>query len=204
MHVLVKLLYLVLLVFALSDAKPIQFIGLVTVITGFVFMMYAHDFTRMLSRVKSLLMIMVILYTFSTPGEYMTFLSIPVRPTYEGLLAGLTQMLVIVKMLACLTLVLSTTPRAKLIGGLYQLLSPFKCLGIQAEKFAVRIWLTLHYVDSSHPLMQLKTLDISEALNHHFKNNHSAFQPITIDIEPFKRNDYMLVILAFGMLIWVV
>lgn len=204
MHVLVKFLSLVLLALALSNAKPTQFIGLVSVVNSLAMLMYAYEFTRMLTRVKWLLIILVALYAFSTPGEYITVLNIPIRPSYEGVFAGLTQMLVISTMLASLTLVLSSTPRAMLIGGLYQLIAPFKCLGMQAEQFAVRIWLTLHYVESEQTPMQLRTLNLNDALNHHLSNSPVMNKPITMDIEPFKLNDYLMVALAlFGVLFWV-
>lgn len=196
MHVLVKLVCLVLLALTLSYAQHNQFVCLVGLLTCIAFVSFSQDFTRMLRRVRWLLVILVIIYAFSTPGEYIVHSKFPLRPTYEGLIAALTQMLTIVAMLASLTLVLSTTPRAKLIGGLYQILFPLKWVGIKVEKFAVRTWLTLHYVESRQPVMQLKSLNWDEALNSHLTHTQSTNNTIIIEVDTFKWSDWLMVLIA--------
>jgi energy-coupling factor transporter transmembrane protein EcfT len=205
MHVLVKFVCLVFLAFVLSDIKHYQLTCLVSVLSCMAFVFYWRDFTHMLRRVRWLLLILVMIYTFSTPGEYIQFFKLPIRPTYEGLIAGLTQTLTIVAMLASLTLVLSSTSRAKLIGGLYQMLSPLKCLGVRAEKFAVRIWLTLHYVESRQPLINTKIFSLNDALNAHLTHHQVSNHDITIDVDAFSWQDYLwLILLLLSLLFWVV
>jgi energy-coupling factor transport system permease protein len=205
MHVLVKFVCLVFLAFVLSNLQHYQLIGLVSMLSCIAFVFYARDFTHMLRRVKWLLMILVLIYAFSTPGEYIPSFKLPIRPTYEGIVAGLTQALIIVAMLASLTLVLSSTPRAKLVGGLYQLLSPLKHLGLRAEKFAVRIWLTLHYIESRQPLIDAKLFNLNEALSAHLKRHQASNHEIVIDVDVFRWQDYLLlVLLLLSVLFWVV
>lgn len=204
MHVSVKFGCLVFLALVLSDIQHYQLIGLVSVLSCIAFIFYARDFTHMLRRVKWLLMILVMVYAFSTPGEYIQSFKLPVRPTYEGLIAGLTQTLTIVAMLAGLALVLSSTPRAKLIGGLYQLFSPLQQLGVKTEKIAVRIWLTLHYVESRRPLINTKIFDLNDALNAHLTHHQVVNHDITIEVNALQWQDYMLVaLLSVVMLFWV-
>lgn len=204
MHVLVKFFCLAIMAFVLSHAKLNQFITLVMLVNGIAFWVCANGLIRTLRRVKWLLVVLVSLYAFSSPGEYLLLFNLPIRPTYEGLHAGLTQMLVIITMLASLTLVLSTTPRAKLIGGLYQILSPLQYWGIDAQQFTVRLWLTLHYVESSQPPRRIKTLHLNAALNQQLKENAYSSQPILIDIVPLKRNDYVLMALVLlSTIVWV-
>lgn len=205
MHVLVKFGCLMILAFALGDLQHFQLIYLVAMLSCIAFVIYAREFTHMLRRVKWLLMILVMIYAFSTPGEYIQSINLPIRPTYEGLIAGLTQTLTIVAMLAGLTFVLSSTPRAKLIGGLYQLLSPLKQLGITADKFAVRIWLTLHYVESRQPLLiNAKIFNLNDALNVHLNFQQTRNYEINIDVDTFRWQDYLLVsVLLVSLLFWV-
>lgn len=204
MHVSVKFGCLVFLALVLSDIQHYQLIGLVSVLSCIAFIFYARDFTHMLRRVRWLLMILVMVYAFSTPGEYIQSFKLPVRPTYEGLIAGLTQTLTIVAMLAGLALVLSSTPRAKLIGGLYQLFSPLQKLGVKTEKIAVRIWLTLHYVESRRPLINTKIFDLNDALNAHLTHHQVVNHDIPIEVDVLQWQDYMLVaLLSVAMLFWV-
>lgn len=205
MHVLIKFVGLVFLAFVLSNLQHYQLIGLVSMLSCIAFVFYACDFTHMLRRVKWLLIILVMIYAFSTPGEYIPFFKLPIRPTYEGIIAGLTQTLIIVAMLASLTLVLSSTPRAKLVGGLYQVLSPLKHLGVRAEKFAVRIWLTLHYVESRQPPINAKIFNLNEAFNAHLMQPKVTNHEITIDVDEFRWQDYLLAtLLLLSVLFWVV
>lgn len=195
MHVLVKLGCLVLLAFALEALKHYQLICLISLLASIAFIFYTRDFINMLRRVKWLLLILLMIYAFSTPGEYIQFFKLPLRPTYEGLIAGLTQTLTIVAMLASLTLVLSSTPRAKFIGGLYQLLSPLKHIGVRTEKFAVRIWLTLHYVESHQPIVDVNIFNLNHALNAHLMDHQSINHDITIDVDVLMWQDYLLMTL---------
>ena len=204
MHVSVKFGCLVFLALVLSDIQHYQLIGLVSVLSCIAFIFYARDFTHMLRRVRWLLMILVMVYAFSTPGEYIQSFKLPVRPTYEGLIAGLTQTLTIVAMLAGLALVLSSTPRAKLLGGLYQLFSSLQKLGVKTEKIAVRIWLTLHYVESRRPLINTIIFDLNDALNAHLTHHQVVNHDIAIEVNALQWQDCMLVaLLSVAMLFWV-
>lgn len=52
-------------------------------------------------------------------------------------------------MLAGLALLLVTTSRESLIVGFYLLLSPLRVFKLNPERFAARLWLTLHYVEQA-------------------------------------------------------
>jgi energy-coupling factor transport system permease protein len=54
-------------------------------------------------------------------------------------------------MLAGLALLLATTGREQLIGGFYLLLRPLRHVGLEPQRFAARLWLTLHYVEQRPP-----------------------------------------------------
>jgi energy-coupling factor transport system permease protein len=43
---------------------------------------------------------------------------------------------------------LATSSREDIIIGIYLLLQPFRMLGVSPERFATRLWLTLHYVET--------------------------------------------------------
>lgn len=118
---------------------------------------HATDYLLLLKRARWLLISIALIYAYATPGEFVRGIPDAWAPTYEGLQGGVLQALRLVLMLAALALLLATSSRAQFMAGIYQLLKPFRCLGTQPERFAARLWLTLHYVEHMPP-GTLKTL----------------------------------------------
>ncbi len=128
------------------------------------------EFLRLLKRVRYILLFLLIVYAYNTPGEYVADWYFSVAPSYEGIHAGIEQIMRLAAILAGLALLLVTTGREQLIAGLYWLARPFRLFGLNPERFAVRLWLTLYYVEhgmksrqhnSIHQLMNLEeVLDV--------------------------------------------
>lgn len=118
-----------------------------------IFLLYyrANGFLRMLRRMRWLLISMVLIFAFNTPGEYLPQWPFELAPTYEGLHAGLLQAARLCMMLAGLALLLVTTNRENLMAGFFLLLYPLRFIKLHPERFAARLWLTLHYVDHAPP-----------------------------------------------------
>lgn len=108
-----------------------------------------REFLKLLRRVRYILLFLLIVYAFNTPGEYLPGWYFSMAPTYEGIAAGVEQALRISMLLAGLALLLVTTSRELMIAGLYCLAQPFRYLRLDPERFAVRLWLTLYYVERS-------------------------------------------------------
>lgn len=198
MHVLVKFLLLLSLAVALTQlAVTYQIVLFVFMVTGAV-LSHLKSFSNMLRRVRWLLVILLIIYAFSTPGEYVRGFPIWFSPSYEGIQAGLMQVVKIMIMLAALSVLLTTTSRELLIGGIYQLLSPFSMLKVDAKRFAVRIWLTMHYVESNASKTQQKispSLTLEEIALHDTNEDKNIMREITISTMPFTRLDIVLMII---------
>jgi energy-coupling factor transport system permease protein len=90
---------------------------------------------------------MIAIFAFNTPGEHLAGWPFAISPTYEGITAGFTQTLRIVVMLAAISLILAFNTKQQLISGFYFIFSPLKIFGLEVERFATRLWLTLHYVE---------------------------------------------------------
>ncbi len=106
-----------------------------------------HQFLRAVKRFKWFFLAMIVIFAFNTPGEHLAQWPFVISPTHEGITAGFTQTLRIVVMLAALSLILASNTRQQLISGFYFIFSPLKYLGLEVDRFAVRLWLTLHYVE---------------------------------------------------------
>lgn len=113
----------------------------------------ATGFWRLLRRVRWLLVFLLLIFAFNTPGEYVRQWPLDAGqafvPTYEGISAGLLQATKLCVMLAGLSLLLVTTDRENLIAGFYLLATPFRIVKLNPERFAARLWLTLHYVEQA-------------------------------------------------------
>jgi energy-coupling factor transporter transmembrane protein EcfT len=105
-------------------------------------------FRILLRRSRWLLLSMLLIYAYATPGQYLSGLPDNFAPTYEGLQAGLMQMGKLAAMLAALSLLLALSSREDIMVGVCLLLQPLRQMGIAPERFAARLWLTLHYVEN--------------------------------------------------------
>jgi Cobalt transport protein len=104
-------------------------------------------FLRSMLRFKWFFVVMLFIFAFNTPGQHLAKWPFDFSPTYEGMIAGLTQMLRMLLMLAGISIILACNTRQQLISGFYFIFSPLDYFGLKVERFAARLWLTLHYVE---------------------------------------------------------
>lgn len=106
-----------------------------------------QPFQHAVRRMRWLFLSMMMIYAFATPGELIPYFPADFAPTYEGLLSGWIQVERLLIALAALSLLLLRSSRQQLMLGLYMLLSPFRLVGLNVERFAARLMLTLDYVE---------------------------------------------------------
>ena len=221
-HVLVKLVALLILTILVRHFN--DYLLLITWLMIALALLYcrASNAFVMLKRMRWLLLTMLLVYALNTPGEYILSLapsSWLLIPTFEGLQAGVSQCLRLIVVVSALAWLLASTTRERLIGGLYSLFKPLsylKCsyfglvhVRVDAERFAVRLWLTLHYVERdeqqrrqhklknqsfiSYLIGQFDALNSDEISMNHATNNR--LDNINVEVEPFKKLDYLALIL---------
>lgn len=151
MHPSLRIVALVLL------AVSVQFMGSLALgVAGCLLLamaLYWHVglLSGMLYRSRWLLLTLLLIYAFTTPGEYLKGWNPDYSPTYEGISQGLLQAGRLAMMLAGLAILLGTTPRNALMAGIFLLLRPLRLIGISPDRFTARLWLTLHYVEQEPP-----------------------------------------------------
>ena len=161
-----------------------------------------NQFFRSIKRLKWFFLVLIIIFAFNTPGEHVLTSSTRISPTYEGLIAGGTQALRIMAMLAALSLVLACNTRQQLISGFYFLFSPLNYLGLNVARFASRLWLTLYYVESQQEkdkqqfFSYLKNMSYAEI-------NETTHEDIDISfiLPEFTLLDYVSIALSATLLI---
>lgn len=147
----------------------------------------AKGFWRLLRRVRWLLFFLLLIFAFNTPGEYIKEWPLDAgqafAPTYEGLSSGLLQAAKLCIMLAGLSFLLATTDREKLIAGFYLLAIPLRMIKLDPERFAARLWLTLHYVEQAPKAPMGKTV-----VRHHLTDSIAKLSTIDERVEGAPEN----------------
>jgi energy-coupling factor transporter transmembrane protein EcfT len=192
-------------------AISVNFLQLNIIIGLFVFLMLLLVFTKnngflqSVKRFKWFFMVMVLIIAFNTPGQHVTawpfsISSDYISPTYEGIKAGFTQMLRILLMLASLSLIMAINTRQQLISGFYFIFLPLQYFGLKVERFAARLWLTLHYVelqgetrDKQNFISQLKNM--TSLMADDVDNNINAETSIIFAVPGFNFADYLTLLL---------
>jgi len=104
-------------------------------------------FLRLLMRTRVLLLALILIYGFATPGLPLFGYGSEFTPTWDGLALGSMQAGRLGLMLLALSGLLALLGRQGMLEGIYGLLLPLRALGVPIERFAVRLWLTLALVD---------------------------------------------------------
>jgi energy-coupling factor transporter transmembrane protein EcfT len=147
LNIITQLLSFFVLAFIVNQLNLKVLILILMILAALLMLNRTQQFLRTIKRFKWLFVVMMVIFAFNTPGEHLVHWPFAISPTYEGLASGLAQTLRIIVMLAALSLILASNTRQQLISGFYFIFSPLKYLGLEVERFAARLWLTLHYVE---------------------------------------------------------
>lgn len=115
-----------------------------------------RHFSQLLKRMRWLFVSLLLVYAYATPGEYLAFLPLNLAPSYEGLQLGLMQIARLLIAVAGLSALFASASKSQLVAGLWTLLSPLRVVGLNVERFTVRMLLTLHYVEQMAVQPKLK------------------------------------------------
>jgi energy-coupling factor transport system permease protein len=106
-----------------------------------------HKFFHLLRRTRWIMLSLLLIYAWSTPGQAAWPSLGAFSPTREGLLDGSLQLLRLLAALGALAVLLDRLHRQQLIAGLYTLFALLRLIGLSPERAAVRLALTLHYAE---------------------------------------------------------
>ena len=146
-NIMTQLLGFFVLAIIINDINISALIMLFMALFSVIIVKQQDQYLGTIKRFKWFFLVMMGIFAFNTPGEHIASWPLAISPTYEGLLAGSTQTLRICLMLAALSLIINANTRQQLISGFYFIFLPLKFLGLEVERFAARLWLTLHYVE---------------------------------------------------------
>jgi hypothetical protein len=125
---------------------PLYFLAVATA-TAFLFAPVRREGWRLLRRTRWLMAVLLLTYAYTLPGDPLWPSLGWASPALEGLQQGVLRVGRLAMMLIGLAGMLAYTTRPRLISGLYVLAYPLPWLGFDRRAFAVRLGLTLEYVE---------------------------------------------------------
>ena len=152
----------------------------------------------LLRRTRWIMLSLLLIYGYATPGAAVWAALAQFSPTHEGLTGGLLQMSRLTFALAGLAILLRLLPQQQLISGLYTLGYPLRYVGLSRERLAVRLALTLHYAESA-------VLDTAAnwrgSIEQMLAQGEAKQHSIELQTTPFTLRDGLLLIVGCALLV---
>ncbi|MDV7391746.1 CbiQ family ECF transporter T component, partial [Arthrospira platensis SPKY1] len=188
------LIFLWLGAVALMQRLPPQWLAWLILLLGVACMLFARERAiRLVRRVRVLLLAIVVLFAWFTPGTRVMVDLPSLSPTLEGLMLAFEHAGRVIVVVLCVALLMQHLSAARLVGALYALLRPFERVGLPAGRIAVRTLLVLEFVEGKGAASWKKWLTPSDV--------ETALTPVHMPVEPFQGRDW--VTLALGLTILV-
>ncbi len=156
----------------------------------------AGKLMQLLRRTRWIMLSLLMIYAYSTPGQPLLGALGAWSPSREGLSDGVLQLTRLLAALAALAILLDRLNRMQLIAGLYALLTPLQWLGVSRERVAVRLALTLHYAEAA---MLTERRTWQDNLNSLFEPVAGVNKQMELTLERFSISDGLLV--GFALLL---
>ncbi len=157
-----------------------------------------HKFIQLLRRTRWIMLSLLLIYAYSTPGQPLSEALGIFSPSREGLGDGALQLTRLLAALAGLAILLDRLHRPQLIAGLYTLFAPLQWLGLSRERLAVRLALTLQYADAA---MLRETHTWQDNLRSLFEPHGETGRQMELALYRFAIGDGLLVGFALLLLI---
>lgn len=191
------------IIFNVIEIVPLA-VTLVAILPWLIFTRNMH-FYRLLKRLKWFFIILLLIYMFTTPGEYILAWPFTFQPTYEGVWMGFAQVLRIALIIAMLSIIYQQNTKKALVSGLYACMQPLSYIGVDVDRFAVRLWLTLNYVDAPGNHMKITTIDhLFDAVHQTLTEDDQQQTMVTIEQQEYRLSDYFMVAIVGLLLVYVV
>ena len=185
-HPATAILLWVFLAFALQALHPVWLSAVGACLTLGALAVSHRRFFILLRRTRWIMLSLLIIYGYVTPGTVLWAHLGVLSPTREGLSGGLLQLGRLVFALAGLAVLLGMLAREQLMGGIYVLATPLRLFGISAERIAVRLALTLQYAEEA---MQQKLSGWRDGLARIESPFEDGAEQVALHAPPFRPRD---------------
>jgi energy-coupling factor transport system permease protein len=189
-HPAAQILVWCLLVAAMQTLAPVALLMTAGVILLAAVVISRHRFIQLLRRTRWIMLSLLLIYAYSTPGQPLSDMLGLFSPSREGLADGVLQLSRLLAALAGLAILLDRLHRQQLIAGLYTLFAPLQLIRVSRERVAVRLALTLHYAEVA---MLRETYPWQDNLRSLFEPHEQAGKQMELMLYRFGIGDALLV-----------
>lgn len=192
MHPSLRILALILLAVSVQFLHVVALLAIGIILFIIALLLHVSLLRRMLYRSRWLLFTLLLIFAFTTPGEYLEWWYFSIAPTYEGIFLGILQAGRLIIMLTGLSILLGTTQRDALMAGIFPLLSPLRRIGLSPERLTARLWLTIHYVEQAPTVTNGTALSGLEKFE--LSDLSAGAEHIHFSLPAFSRMDWTIVL----------
>lgn len=199
-HPAVQIAIWMLLALLAQGMPPLALLLLCATLFGLAMRLSASLLLSLLRRTRWILLTLLLIYAYTTPGAALWAQLGVVSPTREGVFDGAVQLGRLLSVLSALAILLALLPQARLISGLYTLGYPLRWLGLSRERIAVRLALTLQYAETA---MRDTASDWRSTIRGALEASDAGTTHIELRLQSFKLIDFLLVAVMGAVLIGV-
>lgn len=200
-HPAVQILIWVLLALMVQHLQPIVLMAFTVILFSLALALCSKQILGLVRRTRWILISLLLIYAYTTPGTALWFRLGIVSPTREGLLDGSLQLGRLLSVLSGLAILLELLPQPQLVSGLYSLAYPLRWFGLSRERLAVRLALTLEYAESA---MRDTASDWRSTIRDAMQPSTNGAEHIELKLQPFRAVDILLLLACAAVLtgIW--
>lgn len=195
MHPGTRLLIYLLSALAVPGLNFFQLLGL-SLAVGTVCIGRLRQVWTLLRRARWLLLLMVIMYGYSLPGESLLEGVERYAPTREGMLQGLVQAWRLALLLLLLDFLVLRIPIADQLTGIHSILRPLAWAGIDRERVAVRLALTMEAMERPRGWAGMRELLAGQA------PVQAGPRAYVLAVRPYRPADWALLVMLTLGVVW--
>lgn len=197
-HPAVQILVWIMLALLVQRLQGIALLATCVVLILLALKLSSAQMLSLIKRTRWILIVLLFIYAYTTPGGAALSQFGIWSPTWEGLSDGATQLGRLLSVLAGLAILLTLLSQVRLIGGLYSLMYPLRWLGLSRERFSVRLALTLENAESA---MRDTASDWRRTIGDALRPNTSGTSYVELDIQKFALIDACVLLASTVLLI---
>jgi len=200
LHPAVQIIIWIMLALLVQRLQGIVLLATCVVLVALALGVCAEQMLSLIRRTRWIMVVLLFIYAYTTPGVGVLSQFDSLSPTWEGLSDGATQLGRLLSVLAGLAILLAMLPQSRLISGLYVLMYPLQWFGLSRERFAVRLALTLENAESA---MRDTASDWRNTIGDALKPSTVGTSHIELDVHAFKLVDALVLLVCAALMIGV-
>lgn len=200
LHPAAQIVIWICLAVLLQGLQDAALIALAAALLAVAMLIGASRFFALLRRMRWVLISLLLIYGYVTPGLPCWVQLGVFSPSCEGLMSGGLQLIRLLTMLAGLAILFARLSTTQMMSGIYTLTYSLRYLGVSPERVTVRIALTLGYAEEA---MHNTASNWRAGINTMIYPQPSESGSIELQLSTFTLGDWLAIIAASALVLGV-